>query len=203
MKRFTNFVNYLNSVFYTTFQWAKKWARVGKFIFSLQSQMSKVQQWKDKGQLDLRRVNWTLLNRTWNNEVPATETACSDSKAWTKEIVFFLPFLLYLLLFFAFSLPTCLTQMYPLNPCFSLNSSLRAYTRQSFTFHLLSFCSYCGPINSVWYFNLPRQREILSLCLFPLRLYVNFLNKRIQLNKTSSNKSYKCEKVNHGLPNFT
>ena len=44
MKRFTNFVNYLNSVFYTTFQWAKKWARVGKFIFSLQAQMSKVQQ---------------------------------------------------------------------------------------------------------------------------------------------------------------
>ena len=44
MELLTNFATYLNSVFYTTFQWAKKWARVGKFIFSLQAQMSKVQQ---------------------------------------------------------------------------------------------------------------------------------------------------------------
>ena len=44
MELLTNFATYLNSVFYTTFQWAKKWGRVGKFIFSLQAQMSKVQQ---------------------------------------------------------------------------------------------------------------------------------------------------------------
>ena len=113
----------LNCEFYTTFQWEEKWARVGKFIFSLQAQMSQVQQRKDKGNLELRWVNWTLLNRTWNNKFPVTETACSDSKAWTKEIFFFLPFLPYLLLFFASSQTTCLTKMHPLNPCFSLNSS--------------------------------------------------------------------------------
>ena len=138
--------------------------------------MSKVQQWKDKGHLDLRWVNWTLLNRMWNNEVPVTETACKWVKSLNKGNCFLSPFPSWsLALLCLFSTQWCIL----LTLAFLLALlALRAYTRQSFTFHLLSFCSYCSPMNSVWYFNLPRQREVLTLCLFPLRLYVNFLKKK-------------------------